>query len=607
MIEKLHPGKDRIKLRSIAPLLHGRTAGEISCQPTSTTMSDEAHFDSMSLVRGIPLADEPGVGALTIPGFLQQVTSLHGAREAVVMHQPDGVVRWSYADLWQRSTEVAQALIAAGAAKDSRVGILMTNRPEYLAALFGIALAGGVCVALSTFSTPEELQHLLQASGVSILLFEDRVQKKNFSQMLCDMEPAFASASPAGFASAKFPFLKKCVRLAGCTSDQLPELIRAFEAWNDFIAAGRGVSADIVAARTASVAPSDIGGIFFSSGTTSLPKGIIHSQRAFAIQWWRWPRVTCIREPVRCWTGNGFFWSANITMVVGIAFATGGAVILQPLFEAEEALRLIEAEKISFMNGREHQWARLQAASNWSSTDLSSLRYVTRREIIMQHPTVSCDWDVPPSYGTTETMTINCGYTSETSDAEYAGSFGEPLPGNILKIIDPSSGAIVARGERGEICIKGPTLMLGYIGKSAEDTFDDEGFFRTGDGGYVDAKGRLYWEGRLNGIIKTGGANVSPEEVDLAITRYPGVKRTQTVGVPDAMLGEMVVACIVPIEGVTLDEADIIAFLKTSLASYKLPRRVLFFAESEFALTGNEKAKAGDLKVIAEKRLSAPA
>jgi len=568
-------------------------------------------FASMpSLVYGIPLDEEPGLDALTIPSFLQMVTRRFAEREALVMHQPDGVVRWSYTDLWNHSVDVARALIAAGVGKESRVGILMTNRPEYLSSMFGIALAGGVAVALSTFSTPAELEYLLAVSAVSILLFEDRVHKKNFSAMLCELEPQFNSASYKKLSSEKFPFLERLIRLRGCTDDVSDQPILsalAFEEWNQFIAAGCAVSSDIVSARAQGVAPSDIGGIFFSSGTTSLPKGIVHAQRAFAIQWWRWPRVSCIREPVRCWTGNGFFWSANITMVVGTALTTGGAIVLQPFFEAEEALRLIEAEKISFMTGRPHQWARLHAAANWNDTNLSSLRYVTRRDIIMQHPTVSCEWDVPPSFGTTETMTIITGYTSETPDDIYAGSFGEPLPGNILKVINPLTGNIVARGERGEICVKGPTLMLNYLGKLAEDTFDDEGFFRTGDGGYVDQKGRLYWDGRLNDIIKTGGANVSPEEVDAVITRFAGVKRTQTVGIPHDTLGEMVVACIVPVDGVTLNETEIITFLKASLASYKIPRSVLFFTESDFALTGNEKIKAGNIRVLAGKRLGVDA
>ena len=170
--------------------------------------------------------------------------------------------------------------------------------------------------------------------------------------------------------------------------------------------------------------------------------------------------------------------------------------------------------------------------------------------------------------------------------------------------MDPQTGAILPRGERGEICIKGPTLMLGYIGKTVEEAFDEQGYYCTGDGGYVDACGRLYWEGRLNDIIKTGGANVSPEEVDVAIASCPGVKRTQTVGVPHDTLGEIVVACIVALDGVQLREEDVIAHLKPRLASFKIPRRVFFFPEAEFAMTGNEKVKTGALRELVARRLA---
>src|SRR3546814_11332240 len=131
------------------------------------------------------------------------------------------------------------------------------------------------------------------------------------------------------------------------------------------------------------------------------------------------------------------------------------------------------------------------------------------------------------TFGTTETMTAATTYTANTSVEQYAGSAGEPLPGNTLKIIDPQTGVVVPRGQRGEICLKGPTRMLGYIGKAAEDTFDAEGYYCTGDGGYVDEVGRLYWEGRMTEIIKTGGANVSPLELDAVLSAYPGVRRPQ--------------------------------------------------------------------------------
>ena len=161
----------------------------------------------------------------------------------------------------------------------------------------------------------------------------------------------------------------------------------------------------------------------------------------------------------------------------------------------------------------------------------------------------------------------------------------------------------MALGERGEIAVKGPTLMLGYLGVPLDETLDAEGLFRTGDGGWFDDAGRLHWEGRLNDIVKTGGANVSPLEIDAVLKTCPGIKLVQTVGVPHDTLGELVVACVVLHSGASLDEAGVQAFAKQTLASYKVPRRVLFFAEQALALTGSAKIKTADLKLLAIARL----
>ena len=164
---------------------------------------------------------------------------------------------------------------------------------------------------------------------------------------------------------------------------------------------------------------------------------------------------------------------------------------------------------------------------------------------------------------------------------------------------------MVAVGVRGEIAVKGPTLMLGYLGAPLDETLDPDGYFRTGDGGYVDAAGRLFWEGRLNDIIKTGGANVSPVEIDSVIVDCPGVKLCQTVGVPHDSLGEMVVTCIVRHDGAQLDEATVRDFARTKLASYKAPRRVLFFSGDDLELTGSAKVKTADLRNLAARTLKA--
>ncbi len=558
---------------------------------------------SLSLVRGMPLSEEPGIGELTLGGFIRQVAERFSGREALVAHRPDGSMeRWSYLDLWHRSVDVAKALVGAGLGKGERVGILMTNRPEFLSAVFGSALAGGIAVPLSTFSTLHELQYLLAKSACSILLFERRVLKKDFSQILCDLDSAIGMETASGLTSLKFPFLRS---LAMLDSD-VPN--GAIDTWGRFIARGAHLSEQQIAARAAAVTPADPGAVFFSSGSTGQPKGILSAHRGVALQLWRMRRQQGLDDDVRSWTANGFFWSGNFAMVIGATLAAGGTLVLQRTFNPEEALDLMERERASFLFAWPHQWAQLVAAANWNDVDLSALKYIDVDSPVARHPTVTTSWTEPRhAYGNTESFTLSTGYPANTSRQAAADSHGPPLPGNSLKIVDPLTGRVVPIGARGEIAVKGPTLMLGYLGTPIDQTLDDEGYFHTGDGGYVDAAGRLYWEGRLNDIIKTGGANVSPLEIDSLIKDCPGVKVVQTVGVAHETLGELVVTCIVPHDGAALDEATVRAFAKERLASYKVPRRVLFFREGDLALTGSAKVKTGTLREVVARALAAEA
>ena len=165
---------------------------------------------SVSIIRGIPLSEEAGLGELTLPGYIREVAERFREREALVQRRPDGTMeRWSYRDLWDHSMEVAKALIGCELGKGERVGVLMTNRAEFLSAVFGSALAGGIAVPLSTFSTSHELDYLVASSACSMLLLERHVLKKDFSQILCDLEPAIGTASPGRLASLKFPFLRR--------------------------------------------------------------------------------------------------------------------------------------------------------------------------------------------------------------------------------------------------------------------------------------------------------------------------------------------------------------------------------------------------------------
>ncbi|MDL4816458.1 class I adenylate-forming enzyme family protein [Actinomadura opuntiae] len=554
----------------------------------------------LSVVAGPPLSEEPGLGSLTLPGFLREVTEMYGEREAIVLRGRDGTVRWTYADLWERAMEIARALRACGVGKDGRVGVLMTNRPEWIAAVFGVSLAGGVAVTLSTFSTPYELDHLLQVSCVSVLLFERAVLKTDFAAVLTGLEPGICSVAPGGLRSARYPYLRHLAMIGDAVPDG------AFEGWEAFLARGITEPRDVVEAAAAATRPGDPAVLFFSSGSTSRPKGMLSAHRGVCVQLWRFRRLYGFgpEDRVRGWTANGYFWSGNFAMSLGSTLAAGGALVLQPTFSAAEALDLMQAERVNFPFAWPHQWAQLEAAPNWADVDLSHMRFVDQATPVARHPTVTAVWYEPGhAYGNTETFTISTCYPADTPPEVHAGSSGVPLPGVTVKIVDPLTGAVVPLGERGEICVKGPTLMLCYLGTPLDETLDGEGFFHTGDGGRLDDAGRLYWEGRLTDIIKTGGANVSPREVDEAASAHPGVRLAQTVGVPHETLGEAVVTCVVPHDGVPLEAQEIRAFLRERLASYKVPRHVLFFRQDEIALTGTAKIKSGDLRELAAARL----
>jgi fatty-acyl-CoA synthase len=554
---------------------------------------------ALSLIKGIPLTEEPGLGSLTIPGWLHDITERFGEREAIAEPRPgEPTLRWSYGQLWNNAMRVARALVASGLGKGERVGILATNRSEFIAIFLGTALAGGVATPLSTFSTPAELDHILAASCCSILVVEPEVLGKDFVAALVGLEPEIGNPAADGLSSLRYPFLRRIVGLDIVTP------IGCVEPWVRFLEWAETVEPEQVEARLATVTPADPAGLFFSSGSTGKPKGILHSHRGIAIQLWRWPRIFALDPDVRCWVANGFFWSAPIGMGLGGALSIGGTLVLLRTFEPERAIDLIERERITCPMGWPHQWAQLVAAPNFATADLSSLRYVHPENPVSRHPSVHADWQEPTRiYGNTETFTLSTGYCAGTPEDILKGAHGFPLPGMTLKVVDPFTGQIQPIGERGELAVKGATLMLGYLGIPLDETLDGEGFFPTGDGGYVDSEGRVYWEGRLNDIIKTGGANVSPVEVDGVLLQCPGIKLVQTVGVPDDLLGEWVVSCVVAHDGFDLSEEDVRHFARQQLASFKVPRRVLFLSESDLKTTGSAKVRTSDLRSMATQKV----
>lgn len=551
-------------------------------------------------VRGLPLAEEP-LGALTLGEFLREVCAKNADKEALVFYPAAGpAIRKTYAEVWRESCAIARALIARGVTKETRVGLLATNRPEWITAMFGIVLAGGTCVALSTFAKSAELEYQLRVGDVAFLIFEGKVLERSFAAEIKALCPELSQQAGPVY-SERLPFLRGAV----CISDDA-DGGNGFEGFAAFLKQGPFAPAALVDAIANEVAPTDRGLVFFSSGSTAKPKAIVHAHRAAAVQCWRWREIFGVDPDVRTWTANGFFWSGNFAMAIGATFAAGGCLVLQRHFAPAEALRLMQQERVSLPLAWPHQWVKLVEDPSYRDTDLSALRYVGETSPLRAHPSVRSTWQEPMSaYGNTETLTLNAAHKSGTPPEIVEGNHGFPLGGNTIRIVDPLTGRLLERQAVGEIAVRGPTLMLGYLRVAFEDTFDEAGFFRTGDSGFIDAQGRLHWLGRLNDIIKTGGANVSPLEIDAVLRECPGVKVAATVGVPHDTLGEIVVACVVPESDASVDEQRVRSFVAERLSSYKVPRRVLFVHETDLTLTGSNKVKTAPLRELAAQRLAA--
>ncbi len=437
---------------------------------------------------------ETELGALTLGGFLAEVSERFADNEALVF----GDERYTYAQVLAEAKRVA-----ANVQRGEVVAIVKRNRPEAVFEIFGVALAGGVAVPLSTFATQPELDFML----------------------------------------------------ADCHNGEV------------------GADDDAV--------------IIYSSGTTSTPKGMVHSQAAHVIAFQTQAKLFGRDPSSRVWTAFPLFWTAGFDSAMGATLASGGCLVLQETFEPGEALALMAREHVTEPYCLPHQTAAMAEHPDWATTDLSAMTKVFGKSAFARHPKVEGDttWQSPTGYGLSETCAFFAAHAHDTPRETMKASAGTLLPGNVVRI-----------EEDGELCIKGPTLMKHYVGKTPEECFDADGFFHTGDIGHFNDDGGLVFEGRKTEMIKTGGANVSPAELEVALRACPPVKLARIVGIPDDRLGEVVVACIVLKDDAT--EQDIVEFLKQRVASYKVPKRVLFFEDGEIPMTASE-TKVRDDQLIA--------
>jgi len=532
---------------------------------------------------GPPLDAAVGGHRLTLADVVVEVAAAHGDREALVFDDPlrdRATVRWTYTELERRSRAVAAALVERGVGFGTRVGLLLGNRPELVASLFGTALAGGVAVPLSTFSTSDELVDLVGRSAVDGVVTQSRLLDRPLGREVRSL-----------VASDDLPYLR--------WSAVVDEPAWATEP--------PPVAAPLVERRRALVAPGDPGLILFSSGTTSRAKGMVHVHRAPAAQFWLAADVYRRTPSSRVWAPLPLFWTAGLTTALGPTLAGGGTFVLQEAFEPGDALRLLERERVTEPYTLPHQAAALAEHPDWEGTDLSSLREVYGKSVFTRHPTVEGDpsWTMPIGYGMSESCAIVVSHRWSATRDEMRASTGRLMPGVRLRVVDPATGEHLAAGADGELVVAGPTVLDRYLGATREESLDRDGFLHTGDVGFVDEAGEVHWTGRRSEMIKTAGANVSPAELEFALRAHPGVRRSKVVGIPDERLGEVVVLCVEPSAGADPTAEELCSFLRERVAAYKVPRHVVFFAAGEMPSTGSDtKVRDDALVALVVQRLA---
>jgi fatty-acyl-CoA synthase len=554
---------------------------------------------------GPPGLDPTDTGPLTLGGVLAEVAARYHRDEALVFDDPllgGTTVRWTYDDLHRESRRVAKALLAAGIGKGARIGVLMGNRPQAVAALFGAALAGAVAVPLSTFSTRPELSFLLGHADLSVLLLQATMGDRRFASDVVELCPS--AKAPGPIHEAAYPFLRT-VAVVGPVDDTC-----GLQPWDDFLAGGDGIDGiddALLDAVADQVHPSDHGVVIYSSGTTDRPKGVLHNHRSVAVQWRLQAELFGRDESTRVWCALPLFWTAGMNTAMGATLAAGGCWVTQERFEPGEALRLIERERVTEPHMLPHQARALEEHPDWRSADLSSCTKVFGKSVFTRHPTVEGDtgWNMPVGYGSSETCSFFTGLPWTTPrDVLAKRSYGRLLPGNELRVVDPATGRTLGPDEEGELVVRGPTLMEHYVKRTRAESLDADGFHRTGDLGWYDADRLVYFSGRRTEMIKTSGANVSPAEIEVQLQAHDAVKLARVVGVPDERRDQLVVLCVELKDGATATEDDVKTFLRGRLAAYKVPKRVLFFPEGAIPMVASgTKVDTDELLRVVQQRL----
>jgi acyl-coenzyme A synthetase/AMP-(fatty) acid ligase len=426
---------------------------------------------------------------------------------------------------------------------------------------------GAVLVPVNTFYQADELAWTLRHADVHTLITVPALLGHDYLARLEEAVPGLAGADDAELFLPSAPYLRQICVFGGGDRPWAHAVQRRTSR-----TALPPDAAELLHAVEEQVHEADHGVIIYTSGSTADPKGIVHTQGVL-VRHSRWlAQVHGFVPGDRIFTPNAFFFVGGFVFCLLAPMQLGAAVICEVRFDPGATLDLIERERATIVTGWPHYGPAMAAHESFSRRDLSAIRAGYLFEIL---PAGAIP--LPYTLGMTETCSAHTYWPP--GEPLPRGSLGVAVPGVEHRVVDPATKAIVAPGEEGELCVRGATLMVGMYARTREEVFDADGWYHTGDEVHFDADGHLYFHGRLGDVIKTGGANVSPLEVEAALRGIPGVLEAHVVGLPDEQRGQRVAAAIVLDGSEELTGEQLRANLRERLAAYKVPGRYDFFAK----------------------------
>jgi acyl-CoA synthetase (AMP-forming)/AMP-acid ligase II len=527
---------------------------------------------------------------VTIPAAAERAARDFG--DAPALAEPGGP-RLSWRELHEQASVVARAFMAGGVQPGDRVAIWSPNTHHWVAGALGALRAGAVLVPVSTRFTGPEALDVITRSGARALLVAgpflgtDRLAAlyaaaADTSEVVGDTNQVVgvtnqvAGGRPAGLE------LIVSVPVADPDPADAADPIGGALAWRDFLATASPVTAAAAARRAAGIGPDDVSDILFTSGTTGRSKGAMTAHRRSLAVARAWAECGGLHHGDRYLVVNPFFHSFGFKAGILACLVSGAAIVPQLVYDAGQAMALVAAERITVFPGPPTIYQTILDHPDRAAHDLSSLRLAvtgaaTVPVALVERMQRELSFEtVLTAYGLTEAVVAAMCRPGDDPE-RVASTSGRAAAGFEIRIAGPD-GEPRPAGEAGEILLRGPNVMLGYLDDPAatREAIDPGGWLHTGDVGHLDPDGYLTITDRLKDMYICGGFNVYPAEVEQVLARLEGVAEAAVVGIPDGRLGEVGRAYLVPRPGCTLDAEAVLAWCRPRLANYKLPRQVVF-------------------------------